>query len=73
MSSLSPDRITSILSALIALASMFGYALPEAKRADANRDANFSARDALADARSDLDLCNVERVDWKNRYLETDE
>ena len=51
-------QITAALATIGMIAQYFGFVLPTQNRADANRDANWSCRDALT-------MCNEERDEYK--------
>ncbi len=59
-------QITAALATLGMVLQYFGYTAPNANRADANREANFMARDQLAQ-------CFKEREKLLDRLLEDHE
>jgi len=59
----SPSQIAAIVAGIGLLAQQFGW-VQTTERANANRDANFAARDQL-------EQCNEERDKLLDRLLET--
>jgi hypothetical protein len=51
---LTPAQVTAALATAATIAQYFGWVVPETNRADLNREANWSAREAL-------DQCHAER------------
>ena len=59
----SASQIAAIVAGIGLLAQQFGVVMPATQRADANRDANWAARDQLAQ-------CHEERDKLLDKLLE---
>jgi hypothetical protein len=57
-----PAEAAAVAGLIGMVAQYFGVTVPQETRADANKASNFAARDALAQ-------CNVERLEWRDRYI----